>query len=489
MQPLLWLLSTKIRNSLGKIRTLGEESKLKVIFISLFILGYLLGGYLLMLEAFQFVLTFSMIGPVLVDRIFYIFFFLLLGMLILSACILTWSTLFGSMETEHLLLYPLPVPVIFGVKFLEVSYLSSWAFGFLSLPIMLAYGSTKGYPLIFYLLKTFCLISPFIVFCAALGFSLGLILVRFFFNRFGKVLLIVGGVGVIFYVHQTWQTRNTYDYDNMTLALNQMLHHTRLAVHPQLPSHWFASFFLKLGQEGWIRDGVLLQLLVSSVILVLCLSAMLIQTLGYTAWSNYRSLGTPGAKYSIMTLFHFFIHKVKHLPSARACLILKDMQIFLRDPTQSLQFIIFFALLGFYILNLKNMRYDISQPFWQNLIAYLNLGSVCLILATLSTRFIFPQISLEGKAIWILKFSTISMRQLVKTKFWSACFLTVGITVPLCTLSNTMLAIHGIQAFTSLGVAVVTGVTLASLAVGLGALFPNLQGTHTQAIVSRFGGT
>jgi ABC-2 type transport system permease protein len=169
--------------------------------------------------------------------------------------------------------------------------------------------------------------------------------------------------------------------------------------------------------------------------------------------------------------------------------VAKDIQMFLRDPVQVMQFLVFFGLLAFYIVNLKNMRYDISLLFWKNLITHLNLGSVCLILATLATRFLYPSISLEGKAIWILSFSPLSSREIIWVKYGVAAFLTLCITLPLTLLSNHMLSIGGLLGLYSVVTAIVTGLTLAALSIGLGALFPNFNATHAQAIVSGFGGT
>jgi ABC-2 type transport system permease protein len=76
--------------------------------------------------------------------------------------------------------------------------------------------------------------------------------------------------------------------------------------------------------------------------------------------------------------------------------VLKDVRLFWRDPAQWIQFMIFFGLLCIYVLNLRNVAFNFQNPFWETMISYLNLAASALTLSTLTTRFVFPQFSLEG---------------------------------------------------------------------------------------------
>ena len=82
-------------------------------------------------------------------------------------------------------------------------------------------------------------------------------------------------------------------------------------------------------------------------------------------------------------------------PDVRA-LLLKDTRVFWRDTTQWAQSLVLFGLLGVYIINLRHFSQDLTSRFWVHLVCYLNLGACSLNLATLTTRFVFPQFSLEG---------------------------------------------------------------------------------------------
>jgi ABC-2 type transport system permease protein len=163
--------------------------------------------------------------------------------------------------------------------------------------------------------------------------------------------------------------------------------------------------------------------------------------------------------------------------------------MFWRDTTQWGQSVMLFGLLGVYIINLRNFTHELTSPFWVNLVAYLNLGACSLNLATLTTRFVFPQFSLEGRRLWIVGMSPMGLARVVKVKYWLASFASLLATLSLITLSCWLLKMTWDHiAFFG---AIVTVMTFAlnGLATGLGVLYPNLKEANPSKIVSGFGGT
>ena len=169
--------------------------------------------------------------------------------------------------------------------------------------------------------------------------------------------------------------------------------------------------------------------------------------------------------------------------------MIKDIRVFWRDPAQWIQFMIFFGLLCIYVLNLRNVTFNFDNPFWAAMISYLNLAASALTLSTLTTRFVFPQFSLEGRRLWILGLAPVGLRRVVAQKFWLSCITATVITVSLMTASSMMLHLSAPKvALFALTIAVMSA-ALSGLAVGLGALFPNFKEDNPSKIVSGFGGT
>src|SRR5207302_642655 len=132
---------------------------------------------------------------------------------------------------------------------------------------------------------------------------------------------------------------------------------------------------------------------------------------------------------------------------------------------------------------------QLNSPFWVHLVWYLNLGACSLNLATLTTRFVYPQFSLEGKRLWIVGLAPLGMVRIVKTKYWLAASTSLVVTLGLILLSCYMLEMPWYRTLYFCGAIVIMTLTLTGLAVGLGALYPNFKEENPSKIVSGFGGT
>jgi ABC-2 type transport system permease protein len=148
-----------------------------------------------------------------------------------------------------------------------------------------------------------------------------------------------------------------------------------------------------------------------------------------------------------------------------------------------------FGLLGVYIINLRHFSQQLTNEFWIHLVAFLNLGACSLNLATITTRFVYPQFSLEGKRLWIIGMAPPGLVRVVKTKYATASIASLFVTIGLIWLSCHMLTMDlGRTIFFTAAIAVMT-FTLNGLAMGLGVLYPNLREENPSKIVSGFGGT
>ena len=150
-------------------------------------------------------------------------------------------------------------------------------------------------------------------------------------------------------------------------------------------------------------------------------------------------------------------------------LIRRDIVSFIRDPVQWSQVLIFFGLLAIYFFNLQRFYYQITRDFWRVLVSLLNLGATCLTLATFTSRFVYPQVSLEAQRMWVVGLAPITRRGLLLAKFVAAVAGSVLLAGGLVALSNWMLEMPTAVAVVQLLVAVLVATGLSGLAVGLGA--------------------
>ena len=100
----------------------------------------------------------------------------------------------------------------------------------------------------------------------------------------------------------------------------------------------------------------------------------------------------------------------------------------------------------------------------------MNLAACALNLATLTTRFVYPQFSLEGKRLWIVGLSPLGLNRVVGVKFMLATVISLAISIPLIWLSSNMLHLPAAQkVFFCVGISVMA-LTLNGLAMGMGVM-------------------
>jgi ABC-2 type transport system permease protein len=152
------------------------------------------------------------------------------------------------------------------------------------------------------------------------------------------------------------------------------------------------------------------------------------------------------------------------------------------------------GLLTLYIINIRNaanqsQAIDLFVGHFRHVIAFFNLGATAFILSILTTRFVYPMLSLEGKQFWIVGLAPLRREAVVWEKYWVCWLCAVAMCEPLMVLSNLMLGVSGAMMLLSTATVLVMSFGLTSLAVGLGALTPNFREDNPARIANGLGGT
>jgi ABC-2 type transport system permease protein len=499
--PLLLLLRVNAVHSWRRLLAVREQSRLLTGIIAIFIGGYLALAFELFYHGLQFIAKFPGLGAVLTERLLYTLFAFLFALLLLSNLIISYTNLFRNRETAFLLSLPVSNQTIFNWKFIESSILASWAFLFLIAPLVVAFGLVRDVPWHFYPL-TVLLVGLFIILPGVFGSALAIAIGRHLDRKNFQVLLLLLALALLAFVAFWWKTNPVDDdlLDKRTLeALDRLLAKTRFTMFPFLPSYWLSGALLQWA-EGITNNAIFFAMvLLSNTLFFGSLAFTRFGNLFYDTASAVQSRAGGGFKFNFLGatdrgsatpgfLEKFFEKMVWLKPDTRAIAV-KDIRMFWRDTTQWGQSVMFFGLLGAYIINLRNFTHQLTSPFWIHAVAFLNLGACAFNLASVTTRFVFPQFSLEGRRIWIVGMSPMGLARIVMTKYWLASAASLAVTLGLVTLSCYLLTMPwGDVAFFG---AVITVMTFAlnGLAVGLGVLYPNVKETNPNKIVSGFGGT
>ena len=143
-------------------------------------------------------------------------------------------------------------------------------------------------------------------------------------------------------------------------------------------------------------------------------------------------------------------------------------------------------LYNFRVLNLDNIPY--MRGVIRNLYAFLNLGLAGLVMATVCVRFVFPAVSAEGAAYWIIRTAPISLRDFLWSKFWTGLIPVFVLTESLTVAGNALMGIDPfLKVVTAVAIAFMS-LALVGLAAGLGARYPRFNADNATQVAGSYGG-
>ncbi len=504
--PLLLLARVNTAQMWRRLQAVREQSRLLTGVIALFMAGYLALSFWIFYKGLLWCSThFPGLGSLLLERLLFLLFAFLFVLLLLSNVVIGYSNLFRNRETLALMSLPVSAQAIFRWKFIESTVLASWAFLFLIAPFLAAYGLTRGLPWHFYPF-TLVLVGLFIVLPGVVGTWVAVAVARHIDRRIfqvAAVLLALGALGLAARAFRPEPPADEMIETRVLEVLDKILTRTRLAQYPLLPSYWLSSGVLQWA-EGAKGGAVFFALvLLSNALFFGALAFTRTGRFFYDAFSAVQSRGSvfadwgwfrarrrrTGGTAGVPGLMERLAARLPWLGVDTRAMMVKDARMFWRDTTQWGQSVMLFGLLGVYIINLRHFSQQITHPFWTDLISYLNLGACALNLATITTRFVYPQFSLDGKRLWIVGLAPLGLAGVLKTKLALALTTALALTLSLIWLSCRMLELSAARTVYFAVAIAVMACTLTALAVGLGALYPNFKEENPGKIVSGFGGT
>jgi ABC-2 type transport system permease protein len=474
------------QNLRGSFRKLLEPRPGKLLQLASYLFAltlFLAGGYLLFHRLFAYLLALEDIGRSLLFRLLSSSFLTFFIMLFLSNLITSLSTLFRSREVDFLLSTPLPSRALFEYSFYKTFFYSSWATLILGLPLTVALLATlKAGP--WGILLGLALLPPFVAIPAALAVSLLLVAVRVF-PRLSLRHLLAGLLAFLalaswtFFAFARPQGLSISQINTMPELENYM---SSLAVvtSPLLPSTWITEG-LMAGVGGGISTAL-------GRLWLLAITALFLTSLCYYLSQRFylnslttRVTGSPMESYgSNRRLTSWWARK---FPIAA-----KDSLLFLRDPTQWAQGLIFISLLVIYLGSLRRYPMFFTFPMWKVVITFINFAFAGYILATLSVRFVFPVISLEGPTLWFIKSSPIKGYRLFAEKAFVSIIVALVLTESLSLISNQLLhTMPGLKVISHVSLGLMC-LVLTSLTLGLGAMIPDFKERNPSKIASGLGG-
>jgi ABC-2 type transport system permease protein len=155
-------------------------------------------------------------------------------------------------------------------------------------------------------------------------------------------------------------------------------------------------------------------------------------------------------------------------------LLEKDLLAFVRDPSQWSQLVLLLGIAVIYLINAKAfvMGFEPFPLARSVFLGGMHVGLATFIAAGLAARFAFPQLGLEGPAVWLLEASPLSPQSVIKAKLFSSLPVVAGFPTLVAAAGGVVVGLSPtLWLLTTLEVAGLS-VCLAALGVGRGSVAP-----------------
>lgn len=462
----------------------------------LFTVALLVGfGGVLFWEMFRYLLDLEPFGAPLMERLVAIVLLAFFSMLTFSNLIITLTTTYISKETEFLLGFPFSFRSVFAVKLVESVFYSSWAFVLLSLPLFTAYGIAKHAHPGFYPAAVILGI-PFLVIPAALGALITMLLSAYLPAKRARTysvglllaaLVLTGGIVRMMGLRRLLTGAESQDFEQIMSILS-------VGSMPLLPNYWLSRGMQAASVGDWADAGYWFLVLASTAAFTVQICLWLVPALYYRGWSMAKEGASATSTVGGWSPFPLLDRLVTPFTPPIRALVGKDIRTFWRDPSQWSQLVILFGLLVIYVANIRGLtrQLGVLENYlrqWPTILSFFNLGATSFVICILTTRFIYPMLSLEGKQYWVVGLAPFPKRKLIYEKYAICMSASVILAFILIALSNYMLRIK--PALGVMGLVTISAMScgLTSLAVGLGAIFPDFRQDNPARIANGLGGT
>ena len=409
-----------------------------------------------------------------------------LSFLAFSGVVTSLSTFFLADDLRLLVASPVASRRLFHARFFRTLVQASWMVVIFIVPLLMGIGWARCAGPAFYATAILTVV-PFAIIPVAAGTGATLLLVNVFPARRARDILMLMGllfaaslVIVLRFIRpeQLLKVESLPDLTDFFATLQS-------PITPLLPSFWAGeTIFASLrGGRDLLHAGALWTTALASVVIL----RMASERWYFTGYS--RSQEAPKARFTRFRTLDV-VARALPLSTVRRQLLIKDLKIFLRDVTQWSQLLLLLALVVLYLYNfsvLDVQRNPYMSGFIKNVYAFVNLGMAGFVMATVAVRFVFPAVSAEGEAFWIIRTAPISLRDFLWSKFWTGLVPVLVLTEVLTIAANEFLGVDPLLKVIAAVAIVFMSVALVGLAMGLGARYPRF-GADVSQVAGSYGG-
>jgi ABC-2 type transport system permease protein len=410
-----------------------------------------------------------------------------LSFLAFSGLVTALSTFFLSEDMRLLVASPVRAERLFYARFTRTVAQASWMVAAFVLPVLLGVGVARCAPALYWLAAPLTVV-PFAIIPVALGSLVTLVLVNVFPARRARDVLMLMGVlfGVVLVLLLRFLQPERLVRVESLPDITAFFTTLQSPITPLLPSFWAGEvlFAALQGNVDWLHAGALWTTALGVTVLVRAAFGRYY----FTGWSKAQE--ARKARFTRLRALEALSRLLPASPASRH-LLLKDLKVFLRDTTQWSQLLLLVALMMVYLYNFRVLDLD-RIPYMSGMIknayAFVNLAMGAFVLSAVAVRFVFPAVSAEGSAFWIVRSSPVSMKAFLWSKFWTGLVPVLFLAESLTLLSNEFLGADPALKWLAAAAIFCMSFSLVGLAAGLGARYPRFQAENLVQVAGSYGG-
>ena len=433
------------------------------------------------------------IGGMIISKLLEMLFMTLFFMLLFSGIISALSILFLDTELHSLMVSPQPVSRIFMSRLLMMTFDSSWMAIIFFIPVFIAFAKTLNAFVLAYVCFPIALFF-FVLIPNIIGAGSSLLIAAFFpirqMKKIFQFLAIIMLTGLIFFIRslEAEKLLNPSHFTNVSSYLISL----DLPLVRYSPATWMHQTTLNLFYGRFNEALSYFWPIFFTVIIGLVILWFLAKYFYHYSWQrsceamDNQIIGLEWLRKILIKPFKYFAPDVNVIAS-------KEVTIFLRDPAVFSQIFMMLAIIVIYAYNLAILPIkDVPTMFTQglnNALIYLNGPFIGFIVASIGMRFVYPSVSMEGRAFWAVKSSPVSPKRvlIIKVLFYLIPMLLLGMI--LCTVTNAIFTVSTpiLRWLSYFNVLLIT-VVITSLAIGVGSVNADFNADSPLKIAGSYGG-
>jgi ABC-2 type transport system permease protein len=475
----------------GSASTAAKSRKLKFLVFGLIGTLFWVGTFTIFYRVLSYFQGAKDFGDILAGKLLSMVIVTFFALLIFSSIITSLSKFYLSRDLTLVHSLPVSPGKIFMARWIESTLDSSWMVIIYSLPIFLSYGIVYNAGAFFCLIVTLAVLSLCMIASAMSSITIIIIAMVLPAGRLRVIFVFLGLIVflILLFAFRMMRPEQFVDPDAFS-SLLLYFRSLQTPGSPWLPTTWiFDSIHTALSGQSY-NSLFHLSLSWSFAITLIFAMSWIASGSYFTGFSKAQT--TPAHPVPMfvrkglnLDIFMGFLSK-----PVRA-FVIKEIKTFFRDQTQWPQIFLIMALIAIYLYNyyvLPLENYPTKIIYLQNIFSFLNMGLTAFVLTAIASRFVFPGVSIEGEAFWIIKAAPVSLKTFLWIKFFIYYFPLLILSEVLVVVSNLFLHVAPFMMVLSAFTIFLVVPAIIAMGVGMGAMFPDFKSENPAQAVTSFGG-